>query len=129
MSIEKCRSVITEICRSTVGLVEACYARGDLAGHDRAVDDLAGPWPALALPRVGEHRAQVGTDRRAAGRARLALGAAHDQARGDDVAVEDVFPFQSVDVRAAQAGVEGDRVGEAVLGLERGQQRCRLGWQ
>ena len=102
---------------------------GDLAGHDRAVDDLALARSALALPRVGEDDAQVVGDRRAALRAGLALGAADEQARGDRVAVEDVGPFEPVDLRAAQPGVEGDRVGETVLGLQRGEQRRRLGRQ
>ena len=43
------------------------------------------------------------------------------------VALEDVVPFEAVDLRAAQPGVEGDRVGETVLRLERGEQRRRLG--
>ena len=105
-------------------------ARGDLARHDRAVDDLArraaGPGaprrrrgPTRRLSAIGGRRCVPASllERRTSTR------------RGDLVAVEDVVPLEAVDLGAAQAGVEGDRVGETVLGLERGEQRRGLGRQ
>ena len=102
-------------------------ALGVLAGHDRDAEDLAFAWAALALPGVGEDRAEVVGDRRPAVGAGVALGLHDVDAGRDPVAVEHVGPFEAVELGAAQTGVEGDRVGEAVLGLEGGQQRGGLG--
>jgi hypothetical protein len=52
----------------------------------------------------------------------VAFRARHQELAGDPATVEDVGPFESVDFGPAEAGVEGDRVGEGVLGLERGEQ-------
>jgi hypothetical protein len=64
-----------------------------------------------------------------AGRCRPLTWIADDEAGSDAVAVEDVGPLEAIDLEAAQARVEGDRVGETVLGPDRREQLHRLGSQ
>jgi hypothetical protein len=51
-----------------------------------------------------------------------ALGLHDVDACGDPVAIEDVGPFEAVELGTAESGVEGDCVGEAVLRLERSEE-------
>jgi hypothetical protein len=80
-------------------------------------------WLALAVPRFEKDGPEVVGDGRAPAGAGLALGAPDRDPGRDLVAVEDVGPFEAGDLAAAQARVQGDRVGETVDRFQCGEKR------
>jgi hypothetical protein len=85
--------------------------------------------PSRERPWSPQHLAEVVGDRWAALGAGLALGAPDQETGSDLVVLEHAGPLEAVDLGAAQAGVERDRVRETVLRLECGEQRRSLGRQ
>jgi hypothetical protein len=108
--------------------VQAASARSaclpDITETPRTLRWRGRPWRSQASARIVRRLSAIGGRRWGAG---VALGLHDVDAGRDAVVIKHVGPLESVELGTAESGVEGDRVGEAVFGLERGEQRSSLG--